>query len=219
MSHKVDSLSLLPADLDLSGIEIELAMRIGREHRLRIALEGAMEQFDLIIIDTPASLGLLTVNALTAADWLLIPIQAEFYALESMGQLLDTLQKVQSRVNPSLKLLGISMTMVQTGSILGKMVGDSALRHFGERILLPAGDGCRALAKRDLLGGRPRCGQKQIRIPGAMALSQNCIREIGGVRCWCCYRRCVYDCAERRLQRNTDPTTTRHAKYLPFLFS
>ena len=63
VSHKVDSLSLLPADLDLSGIEIELAMRIGREHRLRIALEGAMEHFDLIIIDTPASLGLLTVNA------------------------------------------------------------------------------------------------------------------------------------------------------------
>ena len=85
MSHKVDSLSLLPADLDLSGIEIELAMRIGREHRLRIALEGAMEQFDLIIIDTPASLGLLTVNALTAADWLFNPDPSRILCIGKYG--------------------------------------------------------------------------------------------------------------------------------------
>ena len=170
VSHKVDSLSLLPADLDLSGIEIELAMRIGREHRLRIALERAMEQFDLIIIDTPASLGLLTVNALTAADWLLIPIQAEFYALESMGQLLDTLRKVQSRVNPSLKLLGITMTMVQTGSNLGKMVGDSALRHFGERILRTSIPRSVSIAEAPLSGGPIALTTSPIeRHPGSLA--------------------------------------------------
>merc|ERR1711965_666792 len=129
--HRVDRLSLLPADLDLSGIEIELAMRIGREHRLRIALESAMDDYDLIVIDTPASLGLLTVNVLTAADWLLIPIQAEFYALESMGQLLDTLNRVQTAVNPKLGLLGITMTMVQGSSNLGRTVAEAAKRHFG----------------------------------------------------------------------------------------
>ena len=152
-SHRVEALSLLPADLDLSGIEIELAMRIGREHRLRIAIESAMDKFDLIIIDTPASLGLLTINALTAADWLLIPIQAEFYALESMGQLLDSLRKVQSRINPSLKLLGITMTMVQSGSNLGKMVAESANRHFGGRILSTSIPRSVSIAEAPLSGG------------------------------------------------------------------
>ena len=81
----IDNLWLLPADLDLSGVEIDLATRIGRENRLKLALEQAAGHFDVVIVDTPASLGLLTVNALAAANWVLIPIQAEFYALEGMA--------------------------------------------------------------------------------------------------------------------------------------
>ena len=130
----VRNLWVLPADLDLSGIEVDLATRVGRENRLRLSLQEAMGQFDVIIIDTPASLGLLTVNALSAADWILIPIQAEFYALEGMGQLMSSIRDVQSSVNPSLKLFGILMTMVQSRSKLCETVTEQARKHFGDRV-------------------------------------------------------------------------------------
>ena len=100
----------------------------------RLALQEAIGQFDVIIIDTPASLGLLTVNSLSAADWVLIPIQAEFYALEGMGQLMSAIRDVQSSVNPSLKLFGILMTMVQSRSKLCETVTEQARRHFGDRV-------------------------------------------------------------------------------------
>ena len=87
----IENLWLLPADLDLSGVEIDLATRIGRENRLKLALQDSLGHFDVVIVDTPASLGLLTINALAAADWVMIPIQAEFYALEGMGQLMLSL--------------------------------------------------------------------------------------------------------------------------------
>ena len=130
----VRNLWILPADLDLSGIEVDLATRVGRENRLKLALQEAVGQFDLIIIDTPASLGLLTVNALSAADWILIPIQAEFYALEGMGQLMTAITDVQKSVNPGLRLFGILMTMVQTRSKLCETVTEQARKHFGDRV-------------------------------------------------------------------------------------
>ena len=130
----VRNLWVLPADMDLSGIEVDLATRVGRENRLKLALSEAMDSFDVIIIDTPASLGLLTVNALCAAEWVLIPIQAEFYALEGMGQLISAVRDVQKSVNPNLGLLGILMTMVQTRSKLCETVTEQARRHFGERV-------------------------------------------------------------------------------------
>jgi len=130
----VQNLWVLPADMDLSGIEVDLATRVGRENRLKLALSEAMDSFDVIIIDTPASLGLLTVNALCAAEWVLIPIQAEFYALEGMGQLISAVRDVQKSVNPNLGLLGILMTMVQTRSKLCETVTEQARRHFGERV-------------------------------------------------------------------------------------
>lgn len=130
----VRNLWVLPADLDLSGIEIDLATRVGRENRLRLALKEALEMFEVVIIDTPASLGLLTVNSLCAADWVLIPIQAEFYALEGMGQLMNAIREVQKSVNPSLGLFGILMTMVQARSKLCETVSDQARSHFGERV-------------------------------------------------------------------------------------
>ena len=130
----VRNLWVLPADLDLSGIEVDLATRVGRENRLKLALSEAMDSFDVIIIDTPASLGLLTVNALCAAEWVLIPIQAEFYALEGMGQLISAVRDVQKSVNPNLGLLGILMTMVQTRSKLCETVTEHARKHFGDRV-------------------------------------------------------------------------------------
>ena len=130
----VRNLWVLPADLDLSGIEVDLATRVGRENRLKLALQEAMDQFDVIIIDTPASLGLLTANALSAADCILIPIQAEFYALEGMGQLMGSIRDVQRSVNPRLKLFGILMTMVQSRSKLCETVTEQARKHFGDRV-------------------------------------------------------------------------------------
>ncbi|MEC7104259.1 MAG: ParA family protein [Candidatus Thermoplasmatota archaeon] len=130
----VQNLWVLPADMDLSGIEVDLATRVGRENRLKLALSEAMDSFDVIIIDTPASLGLLTVNALCAAEWVLIPIQAEFYALEGMGQLISAVRDVQKSVNPNLGLLGILMTMVQTRSKLCETVTEQARKHFGDRV-------------------------------------------------------------------------------------
>ena len=130
----INNLWILPADLDLSGVEIDLATRFGREARLKSVLVQAEEHFDVIIIDTPASLGLLTTNALTAAQWVLIPIQAEFYALEGMGQLMNMIKEVQKAVNPDLRLFGIVLTMVQTRSKLCETVTEQARKYFGDRV-------------------------------------------------------------------------------------
>ncbi|MBT4391733.1 MAG: ParA family protein [Euryarchaeota archaeon] len=130
----VNNLWLLPADLDLAGIEIDLATRLGRENRLEIAIRQIKKDFDVIIIDTPASLGLLTINALAAAEWILIPIQSEFYALEGMGQLMNSIRDVQKAVNPNLKLFGILLTMVQTRSKLCETVVEQARKYFGESV-------------------------------------------------------------------------------------
>jgi len=133
-SIEVRNLWVLPADLDLSGVEIDLATRIGREHRLRLALREATGKFDVVIVDTPPSLGLLTINGLSAAEWVLIPIQAEFYSLEGMSQLLGLVRNVQGTINPALKLFGIALTLVQSNSRLGETVAEQARRHFGDRV-------------------------------------------------------------------------------------
>ncbi len=148
----IDNLWLLPADLDLSGVEIDLATRIGRENRLKLALEQAVGHFDVVIVDTPASLGLLTVNALAAANWVLIPIQAEFYALEGMGQLINAIREVQKAINPELKMFGIALTMVQTNSNLGETVAEQARRHFGDRVFETAIQRSVAIAEAPLEG-------------------------------------------------------------------
>ena len=130
----INNVWILPADLDLSGVEIDLATRFGREARLKSVLVQAEEHFDVIIIDTPASLGLLTTNALTAAQWVLIPIQAEFYALEGMGQLINMIKEVQKAVNPDLRLFGILLTMVQSRSKLCETVTEQARKYFGDQV-------------------------------------------------------------------------------------
>ena len=87
-----------------------------------------------MIVDTPPSLGLLTINGLSAAEWVLIPVQAEFYSLEGMGQLLGMIKDVQKSINPKLKMFGIAMTLVQANSKLGEKVAEQARRHFGDRV-------------------------------------------------------------------------------------
>lgn len=131
---RADNLWLLPSNIHLSGAEIELASRIGRETRLREALEPILHEFDYVIIDTPPSLGLLTINALAAANWAMVPVQAEYYALEGMSLLMNTIKLVQRRINPHLKVFGILMTMVIQNSNLCRMVCDEVRRYFPQQV-------------------------------------------------------------------------------------
>ena len=120
----VRNLWILPSNIQLSGAEIELATRIGRETRLKEGLSPAYDEFDYIIIDTPPSLGLLTINALAAANWVLIPVQTEYYALEGMSQLMNSIKMVQKRINPNLKLFGIALTMYQKSKLCNTVVDE-----------------------------------------------------------------------------------------------
>jgi len=119
-----ENLWLLPSDIHLSGAEIELSHKIGRETRLREALAPIVDKFDYIIIDTPPSLGLLSINALSAANWVVAPVQAEYYSLEGFSMLMNSIQMIQRRINRNLKFFGVVMTMVDTRSKLSRHVVD-----------------------------------------------------------------------------------------------
>ncbi len=125
-------LFVLPANSDLAAAEIELVDVSGRELRLRQALQNTT--FAYIIIDCPPALGLLTINALTASNTLLIPVQAEYYALEGLGQLLSTVQRVKQAVNPSLELLGVVLTMYDRRTSLSEQVMDELQNHFNDKV-------------------------------------------------------------------------------------
>lgn len=127
-------LDVLPAKVDLAGAELELVMAINREVRLRNALEELRDQYDYIIIDSPPSLGLLTINALTAADKYIVPIQCEYYALEGLSQLLSTIKLIQRSLNPRLKMCGIVMTMYDYRTNLSKQVVDDVRTSFGSQV-------------------------------------------------------------------------------------
>jgi chromosome partitioning protein len=128
------NLSLLPSGRDLVGAEIELVDRPGREQYLRTALEPARDSFDYILVDCPPSLSLLTVNALTAADSVLIPIQTEYFALEGLTELLDTVERVRLAYNPKLAVEGIVLTMYDDRTNLGRQVTEDIRQHFGEEV-------------------------------------------------------------------------------------
>ncbi len=128
----VRNLHVVPATIDLAGAEIELVSTFSREHRLRHAIANLDAGYDFIIIDCPPSLGLLTINAMTAANEILVPIQCEYYALEGVGQLLKNVELVTSNLNPSLVVEGVVMTMFDGRTNLASEVVDQVRAHFGE---------------------------------------------------------------------------------------
>lgn len=129
-----NNLYLLPAKRNLAGAEIELIGMERREYFLTNCLAGSKDRFDFVFIDCPPSLGLLTVNALTAADSVLLPIQSEYYALEGLGQLLETYNLVRQRLNPLLALEGILLTMADLRTNLSEQVEHEVRTHFGELV-------------------------------------------------------------------------------------
>ncbi len=129
---RVPRLDIVPAKVDLSGAEIELIDFERRTHRLDEALEGAADlRWDVCLIDCPPSLGLLTVNALIAANAILVPLQAEFFALEGLSQLLQTVERVRARFNPELSILGVALTMYDRRNNLSAQVGDDVRACLG----------------------------------------------------------------------------------------
>ena len=130
----VESLSLVPACPDLAGAEVELAGADNREFVLREALRGALGAYEFVFVDCPPSLGVLTVNGLTAAREALVPVQAEYYALEGLAQLLGTIDLVRERVNPDLRLLGIVITMLDGRTRLGREVAAEVRTHLGRDV-------------------------------------------------------------------------------------
>ncbi len=129
-----DHLDLIPSTRDLVGAEIELVDRGARETILREALTPLQDRYDFILVDCPPSLGLLTLNTLTAADSVLIPIQCEFYALEGLSQLLNTVRLVQKGLNPSLDVEGVLLTMYDKRLNLSKQVAEEAREYFGDKV-------------------------------------------------------------------------------------
>ncbi len=129
-SCPVDGLTVLPAARDLIGAEIELVPLIAREQRLLEALRGLRDHYEYLIIDCPPSLGLLTINGLTAADSVLVPLQCEYYALEGLSALLETVDLIRKRLNPSLAVEGVLLTMFDTRNSLCHQVVEEVRRHF-----------------------------------------------------------------------------------------
>jgi len=127
-------LNLLPSHVRLVGAEVELVPMVAREHKLKEALGPIKNEFDFIIIDCPPSLGLLTLNTLTAADSVMIPIQCEYYALEGMGQLLNTITLVQKHLNPALTIEGVLLTMYDGRLNLSRQVADEARKYFPDKV-------------------------------------------------------------------------------------
>ena len=134
MPTALPKLMLAPSQIDLAGAEVEMVERQGREFLLKPLVEAVAGNFQYIIIDCPPSLGLLTINALTAAHSVLIPLQAEYYALEGLGQLMNTFDLVKEGLNPALELEGILLTMFDSRLNLAQQVADELHKHFPEKV-------------------------------------------------------------------------------------
>ncbi|MBQ9734867.1 MAG: ParA family protein [Clostridia bacterium] len=131
---QVDNLDILPSNIDLAGAEVELVYLKNREHVLKVALEKAKKSYDFITIDCPPSLGLLTINALATADTVIIPIQSEYYALEGLSQLMNTIKLVVKHLNPSLKIEGVVLTMNDNRAIISRQISAEIKKFFGKRV-------------------------------------------------------------------------------------
>lgn len=128
------NLYLLPSNIQLAGAEIELVPAISREYKLKNAIDDVKNKYDFIIIDCPPSLGLLTLNALTAADTVLVPIQCEYYALEGLGQLMNTINLVQKHLNKNLEVEGVLLTMFDARTNLSIQVVDEVKKYFKNKV-------------------------------------------------------------------------------------
>jgi chromosome partitioning protein len=131
---EIPTLFVAPSSVDLVGAEVELRDAIGREYYLRKALESIDGQFDYVLIDSPPSLGLLTVNGLTAANSVLVPMQCEYFALEGISQLLITIDRVRGAVNPALEIEGIVLTMYDERMNLSRQVAEEVRTHFADQV-------------------------------------------------------------------------------------
>ncbi|GAO98245.1 chromosome partitioning protein ParA [Caedimonas varicaedens] len=131
---KIPGLDLVIASPDLAGAEVELVSVLGREFQLQYALKKSGSKYDYILMDCPPSLGFLTLNALVAASDVIIPLQCEFYALEGLAQLINTIKRIQSRLNPSLNLFGIALTMYDKRNALCDQVAEDVKQHFKDYV-------------------------------------------------------------------------------------
>ena len=131
---KIKKLKICPSNINLAGAEVELVSMMSREQRLKEKLEEIKEKFDYIIIDCPPSLGLITLNAFTASNSVLIPIQCEYYALEGLGQLINTIELVKKHLNKELQIEGALLTMYDARTNLGNQVVKEVKNYFGEKV-------------------------------------------------------------------------------------
>ena len=149
----VKGLYVAPASLDLAGAEIELVPALNRERKLKEAIASVADDYDIVLIDCPPSLGLLTINGLTAANEVLVPIQTEYYALEGLGQLIRNIDLVTRNLNPTLELSTIVLVMFDARTKLSSQVSDEVREHFGDKV-------CRQVIPRTVrLSEAPSFGQ------------------------------------------------------------
>ena len=130
----IDNLFLLPSNIDLAGAEVELVSMRGREKKLDVALKKVKGEYDYIIIDCPPAIGLITINALAASDSVLIPIQSEYYALEGLSQLMNTINLVKKALNPDLTIEGVLITMYDGRALVSREIKDEITKFFGKKV-------------------------------------------------------------------------------------
>lgn len=129
-----DNLYIVPSSIALAGAEVELVSAISREQRMKAALKELDQDFDYVIIDCPPSLGLITLNSLTAADGVIIPVQTEYYALEGLSQLMNTFNIVKKHLNASLEIFGVLLTMTDSRTNISNQVGEEVKTHFKNKV-------------------------------------------------------------------------------------
>lgn len=134
VSTMVKKLDVCPANINLAGAEIELVSMVSRENRLKDAVDKIRDEYDYVLIDCPPSLGLITLNAFTASDSVLVPIQCEYYALEGLGQLINTIKLVQKHLNPDLIVEGVILTMFDARTNLSTQVAREVEKYFGNKV-------------------------------------------------------------------------------------
>lgn len=134
VKSKYDNLDVLPSSIDLAGAEVELVPLAKRERRLLLAMEKIKDKYDYILLDCPPAIGLLTVNGLAAADGVLIPIQSEYYALEGLSQLMNTVKLVKKALNPKLEIEGVLITMYDGRALISRQIRDEILKFFGDKV-------------------------------------------------------------------------------------